>query len=159
MVTSRRSAFSAKNSSGGWKAAKSFREYDSIFEGKVVEGLKERLQGIVKNPVSREGVKLPYTLPEKNYYPDVVLPNGVCIEAKGLFDSEDRVKLLRVREQNPGVDIRIVFMNPKAKLYKGSKSTYATWCEKNGFLYTKGPAVPDEWLLPDAKHELNHKEE
>ena len=156
-MTIRKSAFRSKVT--GFRSIQSYRDYDSKFEGQVVEFLMGKLEGIEKNPVSKTGIRLPYTLPEKNYYPDVVLPNGVCIEAKGLFDSEDRVKLLRVREQNPGVDIRIVFMNPNAKLYKGSKSTYATWCEKNGFLYTKGPAVPDEWLLPDAKHKINHKEE
>lgn len=151
MASTRASAFGSKNAKGGWKSAKSLRDYDSVFEGRVVEGLMERVEGITKNPVSRSGISLPYQLPEKNYYPDVKLPNGIFIEAKGMFDSDDRVKLLLVRKQNPGVDIRIVFMNPNSKLYKGSKSTYATWCEKHGFKYAKGPTVPDAWLLPDAK--------
>lgn len=148
-MTTRKSAFRSKGT--GFRSIQSYRDYDSKFEGKVVEGLKEKIDGIVKNPVSKTAYRFAYTLPERHYYPDVRLPNGIFIEAKGLFDSDDRTKLLLVRKQNPGIDVRIVFMNPNAKLYKGSKSTYATWCEKHGFLYTKGPHVPDEWLTEPPK--------
>jgi hypothetical protein len=50
-----------------------------------------------------------------------------------------------VKQQHPELDIRFVFSNPKAKLYKGSKTTYGKWCEKNGFLYAK-ETIPIEWI-------------
>ena len=42
-------------------------------------------------------------------------------------------------------DIRFVFSNSRAKLYKGAKSSYADWCKKNGFLYSD-KEIPEEWL-------------
>lgn len=146
MASTRKSAFRAKRTVGGVRALKSLREYDSVFEGKVIEGLRLLDARITKNPVSKSGVRLPYQVPVQHYYPDAKLPNGVLVEVKGMFDAEDRRKLLLVREQNPGVDIRLVFMNPKSPIYKGSKTTYAKWCEDNGFAYTKGPDIPPEWL-------------
>lgn len=146
MASTRSSAFRAGRIRGGAGALKSLREYDSAYEGKVVEGIKEILPSVVKNPTSSAGFSFGYTLPGRKYYPDLVLPNGVCIEAKGMFDAEDRIKLLTVRAQNPDADIRIVFQRPASPLYKGSKSTYGDWADKHGFPYCKGPSVPLEWL-------------
>lgn len=57
----------------------------------------------------------------------------------------DRKKHLLVKIQHPDLDIRFVFSNPNAKLRKGSPTTYADWCKKNGFLYA-GKTVPLEWV-------------
>lgn len=80
-----------------------------------------------------------------SYTPDFKLPNGVIIETKGRFTSADRVKHLRVQEQHPDLDIRFVFSNSRSKLYKGAKSTYASWCEKHGFQYAD-KLIPKEWM-------------
>lgn len=80
----------------------------------------------------------------RTYTPDFVLDNGIIIETKGRFISSDRVKHLRVKEQHPHLDIRFVFSNPNARLYKGAKSTYASWCDKHGFMYAK-ETIPIEW--------------
>jgi len=58
----------------------------------------------------------------RTYTPDFQLDNGIFIETKGIFDSEDRRKHVEVRKQHPELDIRFVFSNAKAKLYKGAKS-------------------------------------
>jgi hypothetical protein len=50
-----------------------------------------------------------------------------------------------IREQHPELDIRFVFSNQNAKLYKNSPTSYAQWCEKHGFLYAH-KAIPDSWL-------------
>lgn len=93
-----------------------------------------------------EKEKIQYRVEEEKYYtPDFKLPNGIFIETKGEFTSGDRKKHLRVKEQYPAVDIRFVFSNPNQKIAKGSTTTYAMWCEKNGFKYAKG-AIPKEWL-------------
>ena len=72
------------------------------------------------------------------------------VEAKGQFDSEDRHKHKCVRRQHPELDIRFVFSNAKAKLYKGSKSTYSDWCNKNKFLWSN-KTIPDAWLNEPGK--------
>lgn len=90
---------------------------------------------------------IPYTTPEEphKYHPDFVLPNGIHIETKGIFDSDDRKKHTLIRQQHPRLDIRFVFSSSKAKLYKGSPTTYAAWCAKNGFLYAD-KLIPQAWL-------------
>lgn len=88
-----------------------------------------------------------YIQPEKQrkYTPDFVLDNGIIIETKGRFTVHDRMKHLYIKASRPDLDIRFVFSNPNVKLYKGAKSTYADWCEKNGFLYAK-QLIPEDWL-------------
>jgi hypothetical protein len=88
----------------------------------------------------------------KKYHPDFELPNGIIIEAKGWFKTADRTKHLCIKYQHPELDIRFVFNNPNAKLNKKSKTTYAMWCEKNGFKYAKG-LVPRAWINEPPKPE------
>ncbi|MDM0042161.1 hypothetical protein QTI05_24195 [Variovorax sp. J22R193] len=83
---------------------------------------------------------------QRSYTPDFILPNGIVIETKGIFDVEDRQKHLWVREQHPELDIRFVFSSSKTKLRKGSPTSYGEWCEKNGFLYAD-KAIPAAWLV------------
>lgn len=85
----------------------------------------------------------------RTYTPDFQLDNGVLIETKGQFDSEDRHKHIEVRRQHPELDIRFVFSNARSKLYKGSKTTYAQWCEKKGFLWANR-VIPEEWLKEEG---------
>ena len=81
----------------------------------------------------------------RTYTPDFQLDNGIFIETKGIFDSEDRRKHVEVRRQHPELDIRFVFSNARGKLYKGAKSRYCDWCDKNDFLYSHR-LIPKEWL-------------
>ena len=81
----------------------------------------------------------------KKYHPDFELKNKIIIEAKGWFKTQDRTKHLCIKAQHPELDIRFVFSNPNAKLNSKSKTTYAMWCEKYGFLYAKG-FVPQAWI-------------
>jgi hypothetical protein len=73
------------------------------------------------------------------------LPNGIVVETKGYFETADRQKHILVKAQHPELDLRFVFSNPDKPISKGSKTSYAMWCEKNGFLYAKG-VIPKEWL-------------
>jgi hypothetical protein len=79
------------------------------------------------------------------YTPDFILPNGIIIETKGRWVTEDRTKHLLIREQHPDLDIRLLFMNAYNKIRKGSKTTYAMWCEKKGILYAH-KQIPKSWL-------------
>jgi len=92
-----------------------------------------------------ETLRLNYTL-SAVYTPDFILPNGVILEAKGYFKPEDRRKMLAVKKQHPDLDIRLIFQAPYNTLTKTSKTTYAMWAEKNGFLWAASHAIPLTWF-------------
>ena len=81
----------------------------------------------------------------RTYTPDFLLPNGIIVETKGRFTAEDRKKHLEIQKQHPTLDIRFVFTNSRSKIRKGSKTSYADWCTKYGFLYADKD-VPQDWL-------------
>lgn len=93
-----------------------------------------------------------YVVPERDakYNPDLILPNGIIVECKGIFETDDRQKQLLVREQHPELDIRMVFSSSKSKIYSGSKTTYAMWCEKHGIQYAD-KLIPAAWLKEPKK--------
>lgn len=105
------------------------------------------------NQLQRSGVAFEYeTLKLEyrkvaTYTPDFILPNGIIIEAKGVWTVDDRKKHLLVREQHPHLDIRLVFMNASNKIRKGSDTTYARWCEKKNIIYAN-KTIPKSWLSP-----------
>ena len=82
---------------------------------------------------------------EHVYTPDFVLPNGIIVETKGRFLLADRMKHMMVKKHNPTVDIRFVFSNSNARISKASKTTYAMWCRKHGYLYAD-KTIPEEWI-------------
>jgi hypothetical protein len=120
--------------------------YRSGLEEKVAAQLKAEGMDAVY-----EGHTLRYTKPEKEhrYTPDFVMKNGIVIETKGRFVTADRQKHLFVKAAHPDLDIRFVFSNPRQRIGKKSLTTYAMWCEKNGFLYST-IMVPQPWLKEPA---------
>ena len=125
-------------------------------------GYRSGLEDAVAADLKARGVDAPYepeqieyTVPcsKHKYTPDFRLPNGIYIETKGFFTPEDRKKHINVHNSRPDLDIRFVFQNPHNKLRKGSPTTYAMWCEKNGFLCA-AKRVPDAWIK-----EKTHKKE
>ena len=97
-------------------------------------------------PFEYEKTKIVYQVNETRLYrPDYVLPNGIIIESKGRFVVADRKKHLLIKKQHPDLDIRFVFSNSRAKINKGSKTTYGMWCDKHGFLYAD-KLIPEEWI-------------
>ena len=120
--------------------------YRSGLESKVSAQLNEA--GV---SFEYETFKIEYQVNEtRKYTPNFRLPNGIIVETKGRFISDDRKKHLLVQQQHPDHDIRFVFSNSKAKLNKGAKSTYADWCIKHGFLYAD-KTIPEEWLDETAE--------
>ena len=120
-------------------------------------GLEEKIAAQLEDsglPVVFEQYKLKYIIPESthSYTPDFLLHNGIIIESKGIFDSDDRKKHQLIKQQHPELDIRFVFSSSKSKLYKGSSTSYADWCIKNGFMYAD-KLIPKEWLK-EAKKQL-----
>jgi hypothetical protein len=117
--------------------------YASKFEetlGKQLDGLEVDYQ--------YEPYTIDYVVPARKakYKPDFLLPTGILIEAKGWsMETEDRQKMILVRDQHPELDIRFVFEKPNGKIYPKSKTTYAKWAEDHGFIWAE-KRIPKEWL-------------
>jgi len=121
---------------------KKINGYRSGFENTLGSQLKES-----KTKFTYETTVIPYTKPETEhtYTVDFTLPNGILIEAKGRWVTEDRKKHMLIRAQHPELDIRFVFMNSNGKIRKGSKTTYADFCDKHGILWSN-KVIPSQWL-------------
>ena len=115
-------------------------KYRSKFELELAKKL-----GNNKVKFEYETKKFLYIPKPRTYTPDFYLPDTeIYIEAKGHLDKADRVKMALVKEQHKDLDIRFVFMNARNKIYKGSKTTYADWCNKHDFRWAE-KAIPTEW--------------
>ena len=117
--------------------------FRSGLEHRVWKNLKQRH---VKD-AAYEAIKISYVIPASNhsYTPDIILPNGIIVEVKGRLVKHDRDKHLLIKEQHPKLDIRFLFQNANNKIRKGSKTTYAQWCEKNDIKWCE-KIIPDSWL-------------
>ncbi len=119
----------------------------------IKEGYRSGLEKDVSDQIKDFGLEVEYEtekikwvdLKHRTYTPDFKLPNGIIIETKGRFTFADRRKHVEIQKQYPDLDIRFVFSNSNAKLYKGSKTTYGEWCTKKGFKYAD-QRIPEEWL-------------
>ncbi len=126
----------------------------SLYERGVKSGLEDK----VLTQLQKAGVDcvyekeaLPFVQPAENrkYTPDFFLTKKdggtMIIETKGRFTVQDRKKIKLVNEQYPAMDFRMVFSYSKNKLYKGSKTTYGTWCDKINIPYAD-KEIPLDWL-------------
>jgi hypothetical protein len=94
-----------------------------------------------------EETKIEYLKPSRvsKYCPDFILSNGIIIETKGRFLTDDRQKHLLIKEQHPEIDLRFVFSNSNTRISKTSKTTYAMWCQKHGFQFAD-KLIPEAWI-------------
>lgn len=118
--------------------------YKSMFEVAGAEDMSQRGIDYIYEPEQLE-----YQLDPQKYTPDyrVFRKDGssFLVELKGFFRSSDKLKLRCIKQQHPDLDLRIVFQNARKPSYKGAKTTYADWAEKNGFRWAEG-TIPEEWL-------------
>jgi len=106
----------------------------------------------IKYKYEYESIKIEWEdLAYRTYTPDFILKNGIIIETKGRFLSSDRRKHLAIQKQHPKLDIRFVFTNSRVKLYKGSKTSYGEWCNKNNLRYYDR-IIPEDWLKEKGKN-------
>ena len=111
-------------------------------------GLEEKVADLLCElgvPYEYESTKVPYVI-QHSYTPDFHLPNGVFLECKGYWDSEDRRKIKAVKKQSPHLDIRMVFQSPYNTIHKKSKTTYAQWCERHDIPWAHFHTIPIDWL-------------
>lgn len=100
-----------------------------------------------------EPFRIPFIQPQKvrHYTLDFILPNGIVVEAKGQWKTADRQKFLMVQETYPDLDIRFVFSRSKTTISKRSTTTYADYCESNGWLYAD-KHIPQSWIDAPPNH-------
>jgi len=116
-------------------------------------GLEKKISDQIVNAgieLLYETDKIHYVIPSRQakYTPDFKLPKPggfFFVETKGIWTVQDRAKHILVKQQCPDLDIRFVFSNQNARLYKGSPTTYAMYCDKHGFRYA-AKLIPDDWL-------------
>lgn len=120
--------------------------YDQLKESGVkfeYEPIKiEYRRRVVKGVCKKCGHEEVYQ--RKIYIPDWVLENGIHIESKGRLTSQDRAKLMAVKQQHPTIDLRIVF-GANNKIHKAKAKRYAEWASENGFKFGI-KVIPQSWL-------------
>jgi Phage endonuclease I len=130
----------------------------------LVAGFRSGLEELNAKKLEKLGVdpkfettKVSYVRPETShkYTPDFPLSKTIIIETKGRFVVADRQKHLLIKAQRPDLEVRFVFTRSKTPISKGSKTTYADWCDKNGFKYAD-KLIPVAWI--NEIKELNKHE-
>lgn len=116
------------------------------FRSGLEKQMIEELKGYNIEP-NYEAVKFNYIIPESKhvYTPDFPVSPHIVIETKGRWVLEDRQKMLLLIEQHPEIDFRMVFYNANQKIKKGSKTSYADWCNKHNIKWAN-KNIPREWL-------------
>jgi hypothetical protein len=119
--------------------------YRSGFEDRTSRHLVD--SGLAAVAAAYETVKINYTKPASvhKYTPDFPVNKFVFIETKGRFMPADRQKHMLIKRQSPQLDIRFVFERAATPINKGSKTTYADWCDKNGFKWAD-KHIPQSWI-------------
>lgn len=127
----------------GWKRGSSKRRVKRFVEKKKKVKTRSKFEDKLKQVLDKSKVeyeyepknkRVEYTVPAKNrkYLPDFVIGNRYY-EAKGYIrDLETRMKYVYVAEQNPDIELIMVFQKPNLPIRKGSKTTYKDWFEKKG---------------------------
>ena len=129
------------------------RTSKSAFRLGYRSGLEKKISDQIVNAgieLLYETDKIHYVIPSRQakYTPDFKLPKPggfFFVETKGIWTVQDRAKHILVKQQCPDIDIRFVFSNQNAKLYKGSPTTYAMYCDKHDFRYA-AKLIPEDWL-------------
>lgn len=90
--------------------------------------------------------------PEKvrKYCPDYFVKTKtgklIIIEGKGRWTADDRKKICYVTEQNPKLDVRMLFERDNTLSKAPNSKTYTEWCAKKGIKCAVGRKIPEEWM-------------
>ena len=137
--------------------------------GPKTERFRSKLEALVAEQLDLNNIeytyedketKIDYTKPaiKRSYLPDFLIRSKsgkyIYVEAKGIWDYDDRYKHCLIRQQHPELDIRFVFQRAGQRIRKGSKTTYKDICDGRGkgifkdvvWKYGTGGIIPKEWL-------------
>jgi hypothetical protein len=91
--------------------------------------------------------------PEKlrKYKPDFFVKRKkdgslLVIEAKGRWTADDRKKICYVTEQNPKLDLRMLFERDNTLSKSPNSKHYSEWCDRKGIKWAVGRSIPQEWM-------------
>ena len=118
--------------------------YHSMYEKGLADQLKE---AGVEFEYERDVIVWVQPAQTRKYTPDFFLENGIIVEAKGKWTIEDRKKMVNVIEQNPDLDIRMLFQFDN-KLNRKAKQRYSDWCDRRDIKYAVGK-IPEAWMLEE----------
>jgi hypothetical protein len=99
---------------------------------------------------------IPTSSPSKAKYNEDFAVGPFIIEVKGYFDTDDRKKMVLLKEQSPDLDIRLLFQRATNKLGKNSPTTYAKWCDDHGIKWAecgKEGRIPAEWIAEAQRYQ------
>lgn len=118
------------------------KPYRSWLEADVAQDLKKR-----KIKFGYETRSITYVEPSKvrTYTPDLDIGEDLIVEVKGRWTAQDRRKMGHVLEQNPDLDIRILFDKDNT-ISRNSKTRYSDWCKKRQIKFAIGNKVPQGWI-------------
>ncbi len=122
--------------------------------------LRSKLEGRVRDQIIARGFepryeteRLEYTRPASahTYTPDFKLSDNVYLECKGIWDAEDRKKMLLIMDQFPEIVVCMAFQNADKPIYPGSPTTYGDWATENGipWIDVRKEGIPEEWLADE----------
>ena len=116
-------------------------KFKSKFEQIVSKVLGKRAQ------YEPDKIKFVQPAVDRTYIPDWKIGEHVYIETKGKLDLETRKKMVWVKEQHPQLKFYILFQNAFNRITKRSNTTYADWCDRNGFEWGHYPhGIPEHWF-------------
>ncbi len=110
---------------------------------------------------------LEYTVTH-TYHPDFVKEidgTKILLEAKGRFwDYPEFSKYLWIKKALPeNTELVFLFANPNAPMPQakerkdGTKRSHGEWASANGFRWFSRSSIPDYWINPDKRDELDGK--
>lgn len=112
----------------------------SGLEDRIIKHINQNTNQLKKVgvEVDYECEKIKYTqVLNRTYNPDFTLYTNdgeeIHFEAKGYWRPADRQKHKAIKLCNNDLNIVFIFENPKNKISKKSKTTYADYCDKNGY--------------------------
>ena len=129
-------------------------KYRSGFEERIAKAFGRRKIDFRYEPMTLDYITPPVPAKNHKYTPDFLFEaedgHTIYVEAKGRLTVANRQKMLLVKQHNPELDIRFLFMNARqpliSKRKRGTKkngdiyksTTYGEWAEKNGFPWAQG---------------------
>ncbi len=133
--------------------------YDSTFEYELHTGI---LDGWSHHPDT-----VPYIV-EHKYHPDFIKEiNGkiILLEAKGRFwDYAEFNKYVWIKQALPeNTELVFLFANPSAPMPQakrrkdGTKRSHGEWATANGFVWYSRQSIPDDWINPQKRENLDGK--
>lgn len=130
--------------------AKKKKTKKGVLKNNLEKAVHKQLQALWgKRNVLYEKEVFEYTVPEAKhkYTADFTrATGGIIVEAKGKWDATDRKKMLLIKEQFPLHSVYMYFQDANKKIRKGSKTSYADWCDKNGIKWTDlKRGLPKTW--------------